>query len=114
MEMRERMLCVEHEALPQPRRCSTHWCLTAVGKDLKHCIFLTGVYTGQVIKRGVDRSIGPFSELPGQVSALGVFDLSSEDVSENLIAKEQYNQRFSANGLLIPQPLHNTGVVISP
>lgn len=62
----------------------------------------------------MDRSIGPFSELPGQVSALGVFDLPSEDVSENLIAKEQHNQHFSANGLVIPQPLHNTGMVISP
>lgn len=62
----------------------------------------------------MDRSISPFSELPRQMSALRVFDLSSEDVSENLIEKEQYNQHFSANGLLVPRYLHKTGWLISP
>lgn len=73
------------KALPGSQPQPTHGGLVAaVGDHLQHRVLLAGVDAGQVIERGVHGPIGPLSELPRQVPALGLMDLPLQNIGQDL------------------------------
>lgn len=62
-----------------------HLISTVVNKNFKHGgFFSTCVQERQIVKRGVDRTVGPVLKLPRQMTNFLIFNLPSDNVLKNL------------------------------
>lgn len=66
-------------------RMSSHWNLTAINDDLQCGVLLVGVNGGEVIQRRAHGTVGPLSDLAGQMSA--PLKLPLYDVLKQLVNK---------------------------